>query len=109
METLILSLIIGVVFTIIGILNICGNIDLLHSYHRDRVKQENRKPFGRRVGVAMIIIAFAIMANGILTYLSITLQNTILEYIGMGVLVVGLTIGLAINFRAIKKYNGKIF
>ena len=35
--------------------------------------------------------------------------DTVLEYIGLGVLAVGLVIGLAINFYAIKKYNGKIF
>ena len=54
-------------------------------------------------------IAISIMANGVLTYLSLILKNTVLEYIGMGVLAVGLAVGLIINFYAIKKYNGKIF
>ena len=109
METLIFSIIIGIVFIVIGILNLRGNVNLLHSYHRDRVKEEDKKPLGKRIGVAMIIIAISIIANGILTYLSLILRNSILEYVGMGVLGVGLAVGLTINLCAIKKYNGKIF
>ena len=109
MENVVFSIIIGVVFIVIGILNLRGNINLLHSYHRDRVKEEDKKPLGKRVGIAMIIIAVSIIANGVLTYFSLTLQNPIFEYVGMGVLGVGLAVGLAINLYAIKKYNGKIF
>ena len=109
MENLVLSIVIGVVFIIIGILNLRGNIKMLHSYHRDRVKEEDKKPLGKRIGVAMIIIAISIIANGILTYLSLILRNSILEYVGMGILGVGLAVGLTINLCAIKKYNGKIF
>ena len=109
MENLVLSLIIGIVFIVIGILNMRGNVNLLHSYHRDRVKEEDKKPMGKRVGIAMLIIAFSIIANGVLSYLSLMFTNPILEYVGMGVLVVGLAVGLIINFCAIKKYNGKIF
>ena len=109
MENFIFSIIIGIVFLVIGILNLLGNVNLLHSYHRDNVKEEDKKPLGKKVGIAMLIIAVAIIANGVLTYLSIVYTNTILEYVGMGVLGVGLAVGLAINFYAIKKYNGKIF
>ena len=109
MENLVLSIVIGVVFIIIGILNLRGNIKMLHSYHRDRVKEEDKKPLGIRVGIAMLIIAVSIITNGVLTYLSLILRNSILEYVGMGILGVGLAVGLAINLYAIKKYNGKIF
>ena len=109
MENLVLSIVIGVVFIIIGILNLRGNIKMLHSYHRDKVKDEDKKALGKKIGVAMIIIAISIIANGVLTYLSLILRNSILEYVGMGILGVGLAVGLAINLYAIKKYNGKIF
>ncbi len=109
MENLILSLIIGIVFIVIGILNMRGNVNLLHSYHRDRVKEEDKKPMGKTVGLGMIIIALAIIINGALEFLSKTLSNPILTYVGLGVLIVGLAVGLGLNFYAIKKYNGKIF
>ena len=38
MENFIFSIIIGIVFLVIGILNLLGNVNLLHSYHRDNVK-----------------------------------------------------------------------
>ena len=109
MENLILSLIIGIVFIVIGILNMRGNVNLLHSYHRDRVKEEDKKPMGKAVGLGMIIIAVAIMINGVLTFLSTALNNWVLEAVGLGFLIVGLAVGLGLTLYAIKKYNGKIF
>ena len=109
MENLILSIVIGIVFIFIGVSNLRGNIKMLHSYHRDKVKEEDKKPFGKRIGIAMLIIAFSIIANGVLTYLSTALNNWVLEAVGLGILIVGLAVGLAINLYAIKKYNGKIF
>ena len=109
MENLVLSLIIGIVFIVIGILNMRGNVNLLHSYHRDRVKEEDKKPMGNMVGIGMIIIAVAIMINGVLTFLSTALNNWVLEAVGLGFLIVGLAVGLGLTLYAIKKYNGKIF
>ena len=109
MDTLILSVVIGIVFIFIGISNLRGNIKMLHSYHRDRVKEEDKKPLGKILGVGMIIIAVAIMINGVLTFLSTALNNWVLEAIGLGVLIVGLAVGLGLTLYAIKKYNGKIF
>jgi hypothetical protein len=109
MYNLVLSLIIGIVFIFIGVSNLRGNIKMLHSYHRDRVKEEDKKPLGKILGVGMIILAVAIMINGVLTFLSTTLNNWVLEAVGLGILIVGLAVGLGLTLCAIKKYNGKIF
>ena len=109
MYNLVLSLIIGIGFIFIGASNLRGNIKMLHSYHRDRVKEEDKKPLGKIVGLGMIIIAVAIMINGVLTFLSTALNNWVLEAVGLGVLIVGLAVGLGLTIYAIKKYNGKIF
>ena len=109
MENLILSIVIGIVFIFIGVSNLRGNINLLHSYHRNNVKEEDKKPLGKRVGISMIIIAVSIIANGVLTFLSTALNNWVLEAVGLGILIVGLAVGLGLTIYAIKKYNGKIF
>ena len=109
MYNLVLSLIIGIVFIFIGASNLRGNIKMLHSYHRNNVKEEDKKPMGYMVGLGMIIIAVAIMINGVLTFLSTTLNNWVLEAVGLGFLIVGLAVGLGLTIYAIKKYNGKIF
>lgn len=109
MYNLVLSLIIGIVFIFIGASNLRGNIKMLHSYHRNNVKEEDKKPMGNMVGLGMIIIAVAIMINGVLTFLSTTLNNWVLEAVGLGFLIVGLAVGLGLTIYAIKKYNGKIF
>ena len=41
MGEFIIQIIIGLIIIIIGILNMKGNISLLHSYHRKRVKKED--------------------------------------------------------------------
>lgn len=45
MGEFIIQIIIGLIIMIIGILNMKGNISLLHSYHRKRVKKEDIIPF----------------------------------------------------------------
>ena len=45
MGEFIIQIIIGIALIIVGIFNTKGNILLLHSYHRKRVKEEDRIPF----------------------------------------------------------------
>ena len=44
----------GLLVSILGIINMTGNISSLHWYHRQRVTEENRKPFGKLVGLGNI-------------------------------------------------------
>ena len=43
-----------------------GNISSLHWYYRQRVTEENVKPFGRLVGLGTLLIGIAMIAFGIL-------------------------------------------
>ena len=52
---------VGVVFIVLGISNMRGNISTLHSYHRHRVSEEDRIPFGKQVGLGTIIIPIPII------------------------------------------------
>jgi len=102
MVEFIIQIIIGLFLIIIGIFNMKGNISMLHSYHRKRVKKEDVIPFGKKVGIESIIIGITIILAGIFTILNYTnISNIILG--------IGLVIGFIIIFYAIFKYNKGIF
>ena len=101
MET-VLSIIVGVICIAIGISNRKGNLSLLHSYHKNNVSEEDRIPFGKLVGLGMIIVGAALAVYGGLSLVSAAA-------IGNAVLIVGLVVGLGLAFYAMKKYNNGIF
>ena len=53
-----IAMLVGAVLVGMGIYNIKGNISSLHSYHRSRVKEEDRLPFGRLVGIGNITMGW---------------------------------------------------
>lgn len=106
---LVVTVLVGVMCIVIGILNRKGNISMLHSYHRKRVSEEDELPFGKKVGLGMIIIGVTVILGGIFLALSEFLSQEILSYIGTGIMVVGIITGTIIAFSAMKKYNKGIF
>lgn len=102
MEELIIQIIIGLVLIVIGIFNTKGNISLLHSYHRKRIKEEDIKPFGKKVGIGTIIIGITIILAGLFAFLSYANISKV-------VLIIGLITGCIIIFYALFKYNKGIF
>lgn len=109
MEGFIISIFVGLVCIVLGIINMTGNISTLHSYHRHRVTEEDRIPFGRQVGLGTIIIGCAITISGILLGLSSIIGTDTLAIIGTILMISGLAVGLFIVFRAMLKYNKGIF
>ena len=105
----IITILIGIVLFIIGINNMRGNINSLHSYHRKRVTPENVKPFGRLVGIGTIIISIALIALSILMYMFEKTQNDIYNIIAIVQTIALFVIGMGINFYAMIKYNKGIF
>ena len=108
MEDLITA-VIGIVCSSIGISNRKGNISLLHSYHRKRVSEEDRIPFGKMVGLGMIIVGIAMILGGGLNFAAVSLQNDLFSILGTVVMIAGLASGLGISFYAMQKYNKGIF
>ena len=99
----------GILVSILGIINMTGNISSLHWYHRQRVTEENRKPFGKLVGLGTLIIGLALIVFGILFFIHEYTQLLALVIIGVVELIAGIVVGMAISFYAMKKYNGGIF
>ena len=102
MVEFIIQIIIGIVLIIIGIFNMKGNISLLHSYHRKKVKKEDIIPFGKKIGIGSIIIGITIIIVGVFTILNYPIISNI-------ILVIGLVTGFIIIFCAMFKYNKGIF
>ena len=102
MGEFIIQIIIGLIIIIIGILNMKGNISLLHSYHRKRVKKEDIIPYGKKVGTGIIIIGISIIIAGLFTIFNYT-------NISNDILIIGLVVGTIIIFCAMFKYNKGIF
>jgi uncharacterized membrane-anchored protein len=101
--------VLGILLSVIGVINMTGNISTIHGYHRKRVTEENRKAFGKLVGAGTLIIGLAMIVYGILLFAFEQTQNEALSVIGVVILLAGIVAGSALSFYAMKKYNGGIF
>lgn len=104
----IIGIAVGIVLIVIAIMNMKGNVKMLHSYHIDNIKEEDKIPFGKMVGTGILIVGCGIAIFGALSLCAKLLTNSIFTKIGMGLLIVSILIGVGIALYAIKKYNGKI-
>lgn len=105
----IFTFLLGILFIVIGVLNRKGNVSMLHSYHIKRVKEEDKLPLGKKVGLGMLILGAALVLMGVLSFLAKYLSQEIFLTIGTVVLGVGLVAGSGISLFAINKYNKGLF
>ncbi len=105
----IVTFLVGVILIVLGISNMRGNISSLHSYHRHRVSEEDRIPFGKKVGFGTIICGCAVMVFSILSALTLYTENNVFMIVGTVLLIAGLVAGLGLSFYAMIKYNKGIF
>ena len=105
----IVTFLVGVVCIVLGISNMRGNISSLHSYHRNRVSEEDRIPFGKQVGLGTIIIGIGVMLFSALSSITLYTENDLFILVGTAFLIIGIVLGMIISFRAMIKYNKGIF
>ena len=105
----IVAFLVGVIGIVLGISNMRGNISTLHFYHRHRVSEEDRIPFGKQVGLGTMVIGIGIIIFSVLSTVTLYTENNIFILIGNAVLIVGIVAGLIISFKAMIKYNKGIF
>ena len=96
-------LFVGLLCIFLGLQHRKGNIKSLHSYHRHRVLEKDRIPFGRVIGLGTIIIGCTVILASILSFV------TTLTDVANIILIVGLSVGLIISFYAMIKYNKGVF
>ena len=109
MAGFIVAFVVGVLCVAIGISNRRGNISTLHEYHRHRVSEEDRIPFGKQVGLGTIIIGIAIMVFSGLSVVTLYTDKPAFMFAGIGILMAGLVVGLILSCYAMIKYNRGIF
>ena len=105
----IVTFLVGILCIGLGISNMKGNISSLHSYHRNRVSEEDRIPFGKQVGLGTVIIGIGIMVFSVLSTITLYTENDVFALLGTALLIGAIIIGLVISFRAMIKYNKGIF
>ena len=105
----IMTFLVGVVLIIFGISNMKGNISSLHSYHRHRVSEEDRIPFGKQVGLGLVIIGVGIIIFSILSAITLYTENNVYISVGTVVMIASMVVGLVLSFKAMIKYNKGIF
>ena len=66
----IIMLILGVLISVMGIVNIKGNISTIHSYNRRRVKEEDIPKYGKVVGTGTLIIGISLVLGFIVSFWS---------------------------------------
>ena len=94
-------LILGIILSTLGIVNIRGNISTIHSYNRRNVKEEDVAPYGRAVGTGTLVIG----ASLLLSYLVTFWNEAAIDYIVLPTTVIGLAFILYGQIR----YNHGIF
>ena len=102
-------LLLGILIVVMGAINMTGNINSLHSYHRHRVSEEDRVPFGRMVGGGTLTVGVGVIAVSVLMMIYHVTAAEVLVWIATGVMLVCIAAGLALSFWGMIKYNKGIF
>ena len=109
MAGFVVTFLVGIVCIFLGASNMQGNISSLHAYHRNRVSEEDRVPFGKQVGLGTIMIGIGIMVFSALSAVTLYTEKDIFLLIGTVLLIGSIIAGLVLSFRAMIKYNTGIF
>lgn len=100
MENIIL-LILGLCISVIGIVNIKGNISTIHSYNRRRIKEEDIPKYGKIVGAGTLVIGVSLVLGFIVSFWSEE---------AMGFIVApAIIVGLGLMLYGQIKYNKGVF
>ena len=94
-------LVLGIFVSVLGIVNIKGNIGTIHSYNRRKVKEEDIPKYGKAVGTGTLIMGASLVIAFIVSFWS----EVMIAFIILPAVVVGIVFILYAQF----KYNKGIF
>ena len=109
MPAFVVTFIVGIICIVLGVSNMRGNISSIHSYHRQRVSEEDVIPFGKGVGLGTVIVGVGIIVFSAFSAITLYANNRVFILIGTIFLIVCIIVGLIISFCAMIKYNKGIF
>lgn len=98
-------LILGIFISVIGIVNMTGNISTIHSYNRRKVKEEDVPKYGRAVGTGTLIIGVSLIAAFVTTFWS----EKAMYFIVIPALVIGLGFICMHSSSTIREYSNSFF
>lgn len=97
----ILLLILGLFISVLGVVNMKGNISTVHSYNRRNVREADIPKYGKAVGIGTLIMGLAL----IVSFVTAFWQEEIMAYI----IIPAFVVGLGFILYAQIKYNKGIF
>ncbi len=95
-------LLLGILLSVIGLVTMTGNISTIHPYNRRNVREEEIPKYGKAVGIGILVIGAALIADYILILLDLEIADPY-------VLLLGTVAGLALILYAQFKYNRELF
>ena len=97
----IMMLILGLCISVIGIVNIKGNISSIHSYNRRRIKEEDIPKYGKVVGAGTLIMGLSLVLGFIVSFWNEEIKGFIIAP--------AIIVGLGLMLYGQIKYNKGIF
>ncbi len=98
----ILLLVLGICVSVLGIINMTGNISTIHAYNRRKVSEDDAPKYGRAVGIGTLIVGVSMIAAYVLILLDL---SGIVPFVLLPMLLAGMAFILYAQF----KYNKGIF
>lgn len=95
-------MVLGLLLSALGIVNMTGNISTIHSYNRRNVREEDVCRYGRWVGSGTLVIGLSLVA-------AYFLQCAGQKQAGEWVMMIAVITGLALILYGQFKYNKGLF
>ena len=93
---------VSLLIAVIGVTVYRGRTGLIHDYHQEKVKEENRLSYGRAVGRGLLCMAAVLFVGGLLPLFSEA--EWILKTV-RGIVIFGILLSVLLLIMAQKKYN----
>ncbi len=104
-STCFISIIVGIVCVVIGVLNTKGNVSTLHTYNKHHIAKHNIKSFSKFMGAGNITIGASALVFGVLSGINIFVLKYVILIVGASIMFTGLIAGLLLCSYAAIKYN----
>ena len=102
----VIMLVFAVLFLIIGLAIYRGKTELIHDYHRRKVREDERQEYGRSFAKGMFAICATLLLSGVIALFD---DTGLIIAVSLVILFAGLMVSFIILAKVQKKYNGGIF
>jgi len=100
----VITILVAVLFMLLGIAIYKGKTDLIHSYHQTKVA--DKAAYGKAFGKSLLLIAVVTLFSGIIGLVG---DSDAIAVIAVAVLIVGIGVGIGCIFAVQRKYNKGVF